>query len=477
MTRSGSEPDGHPDLYRKTSHSNVSAHDDPDNDIPENMYRPEVDDPEGWIHRDKLAKIESEELQVAGINLANARRTMSKGVKRETSRGRRGDDGSGGMAGDYRRAESSEKRRRVSELVEEEEEDDSDGEEQEERSHWDLRSPAEIAADAAASTLYVNPVLRKSGSKIPVMTSSPLPIPQEQLERDTPLPRKRTMSNSMTPEDGLSLTRTRPRKGSSGSHQVPWDDADTANTPTPAGGIRSPPATGKTSSPTKSGPKTATASPPGTASGRKTTPASRKVSTTKTSTGATPSSSQRPGTRSGEMDRPRTAVNRPEGDPPWLATMYKPDPMLPPDQQIIPTHARRQQQAQWTEQGAIPSTYDRNFSPLAIHTGNGILKEPSPTDFDPASPKAEEINAWPLKPEPSIRLSHHSRPDTGSSITGGYSTMPKVTSPIRAHSPRIGIVSAGPPPNKMQTQRLPQPEMDEKEKHKNKGCLGCCVVM
>ena len=56
--------------------------------------------------------------------------------------------------------------------------------------------------------------------------------------------------------------------------------------------------------------------------------------------------------------------------------MYKPDPRLPPDQQIIPTHAKRQQQAQWSEAGAIPTTYDREFSPLAVQTENE-LKQPA----------------------------------------------------------------------------------------------------
>lgn len=34
-------------------------------------------------------------------------------------------------------------------------------------------------------------------------------------------------------------------------------------------------------------------------------------------------------------------IDRPEGEAPWLATMYKPDPHLPPDEQMLPTHAKR----------------------------------------------------------------------------------------------------------------------------------------
>src|SRR6202000_1552922 len=89
LIRSGSEPDSLLDLYKSNpSRGNVSQH-QPDTDIPEHMYRPTEDDPQRWIHRDKLAKIESEELQAAGINLAKARRTTSKSGQRDTSRGRR----------------------------------------------------------------------------------------------------------------------------------------------------------------------------------------------------------------------------------------------------------------------------------------------------------------------------------------------------------------------------------------------------
>lgn len=38
---------------------------------------------------------------------------------------------------------------------------------------------------------------------------------------------------------------------------------------------------------------------------------------------------------------PRNPINRPEGEAPWIADMYKPDPMLPQDEQIVPTHAKR----------------------------------------------------------------------------------------------------------------------------------------
>ena len=459
LNRSGSEPDSLLDLYRHNA-SNGNSTQSLDNDIPENMYKPEQqDDPEGWIHRDKLAKIESEELQAAGINLANARRTHSKTIRRDTSRGRRSEEATNSE-------KREEKRPRVSEPALEEEEDD--------RNNWDLRTPEEIAAESgAASQIYSQPLLRKSGSRIPVLTSSPNPIPPERLERDTPLPRKRTMSNSMSPDDSLSISKTRNRKGSLGGQR----EGDGFSTPTPMDGSGT---DSKPSSPSKSKPRGIPTSPPGTLTGRKTTPATRKASgpaRSKEQTTPTVTSPPRPGTRSGELDRPKTAVNRPEGDPPWLATMYKPDPRLPPDQQIIPTHARKQQQAMWVEDGSVPKTYDRDFSPLAVHSPDEMARQrstsPSPSN-EKGDMKTNEANAWPLKPMVSIRSQQSGRPGTSGSITGGYSTMPKITSPP-IQSPRMGSVSSNkavPAPQRFQEQRLP----DDDDGTVKKGCA-CCVVM
>ena len=447
LTRSGSEADSLLDLYGNDQNQGTA-----DNDIPDNMYQPDQDDPDGWIHRDKLAKIESEELQAAGINLAQ-RRNGNKGSRTDPSRGRNGD----GMNEDYGRGGRDEKRQRLSERLEEENDQD----------RWDFRNPEEIAADTAnGSHLYANPILRKSGSKIPVLTSSPLPIPQEQIERDTPLPRKRTMSNSMTPEEGLSIPKMRI---SSIGNRIMLEDGEPF-TPTPGAKVF-----GKPVSPIKPRTKAASVSPPGSSADRKITPVSRKHTIpTKigTTPGATPSPHQRPGTRSGEMDRPRTAVKRPEGDPPWLATMYKPDPMLPPDQQIIPTHARQQQQAQWNTEGAIPSVYGRDFTPLAVHTGDGVLKQPSPKLPIAQTFPGEEENSWPLKPMSSIRNSG-TRPGTSGSVTGSYSTMPKVTSPTVVQNTRMGQTSRT-TSNRMQDQR--PPPAAEAEDKVEKGC-GCCVVM
>ena len=468
-SKTGSESDSLLDLYGRTpSGSNLNLN-KIDHDIPENMYMDE-DDPDGWIHRDKLARIESEELQAAGISLPTTRRAISKHGRTGNSLERRSEELVRPEVIPQRSYGREEKRQRISSPVDEE---DSPPD----QANWDLRIPAEIAADEAAqaSPVYINPVLRKSGSKIPVLTSSPLPIPQEHIERDTPLVRSRAASGTSGEPPQMISPSLRKRANSVGS-QVLLDEGGPGNgTPTPAN-VSS--ATGTSSvqaSPTKTKTAKSPTGTPVTSTARKVTPAARKTSIqTKTGPTATSNASPaaRPGTRAGEPDRPKTAINRPEGDPPWLATMYKPDPRLPPDQQIIPTHAKRQQQAEWSEAGAIPTTYDREFSPLAVHTEHG-LKQPSPPA--PISEKEDQANSWPLKPMLSVRSSSTSRPETSGSGTAGYSTMPKVVStpPVGSvTSPKVPSPTTGTfLPNRLQQQQLPQePEQTDK------GC-GCCVVM
>jgi hypothetical protein len=459
------------DLYGRTpSGSNLNVN-KIDPDIPENMYLDD-DDPDGWIHRDKLARIENEELQAAGINLSTARRAIGKNGRTSSSLERSSQEANRPELSTQRSYGREEKRQRVSSPVEEEE---SPPHEQ----NWDLRTPAEIAADEAAqaSPVYINPVLRKSSSRIPVLTSSPLPIPQEHIERDTPLPRSRAASGTMGENPEITSPRLR-RRGNSAGSQVLLDDGGPMNsTPTPANANPAPGNSSLQGSPSK--PKTAK-SPTGTpvtSTARKTTPAPRKTSSQpKTGTGGPANSSPaaRPGTRSGETERPRTAINRPEGDAPWLATMYKPDPRLPPDQQIIPTHAKRQQQAQWSEAGAIPTTYDREFSPLAVHTENELKQPPPPAAV---SEKEDQANAWPLKPMLSVKSTSSGRPGTSGSGTAGYSTMPKVVStpPVGSiTSPKVQSPTAvTSPPNRLQQQRPP----DEPEKKEDDSGCGCCVVM
>jgi hypothetical protein len=145
--------------------------------------------------------------------------------------------------------------------------------------------------------------------------------------------------------------------------------------------------------------------------------------------------------------------------------MYKPDPRLPPDQQMLPTHAKKMQQEMWAKEGKMPTAYDRDFAPVAIGPdsvppANGKADKGDTVDNEkvakPTTPATLQVDTtWPLKspksPEPGTR------PSTGT----GYSPMPKVQEP-----PSAGLTPKWTPPV------VTAQEPPEKEK----GC-GCCVVM
>ncbi|KAB8236389.1 uncharacterized protein BDW43DRAFT_298459 [Aspergillus alliaceus] len=357
-------------------------------------------DEKNWIHRDKLAKIESEELQ----QILFQRRVGSGSIR--SGRGKNHE------------VHPNEVTTPPTEPLEpwpvlHEGARDITGStiplENDERNHWDLRRPDEIAAEDGASSIYRNPGLRKSSSRIPIPTASPAPISPEHLGREFPMQRSR--ANTISDEETLSFGM--PRRA---SEPITVDSTDasppTAGSRPASRGVQAQFNAAK-KAPAK-GAGTRKISAP--ASTRKPTPRSRTTSN---------NNSQR-ATKPG--DRPTTAVNRPEGDPPWLATMYKPDPRLPPDQQMLPTHAKRMQQEQWEKEGKTPTTYDRAFAPLAVgHDGikpvekvekveTEKVEEQKPSQPEPAPPIA------PKSPDPS------NRPNTST----GYSPMPKLQEPPQA---------------------------------------------
>ncbi|KAL3471572.1 hypothetical protein BJX99DRAFT_23449 [Aspergillus californicus] len=406
---------------------------------------------EKWIHRDKLARIESEELQQATILFQRRPGTGSTKAGRGRSRDQNNDGVSGTAVTTPATAEPLEpwpdfqdtQNNTAPQLREGDSID-------EERQHWDLRRPEEIAADLeyGASNFYRSPGLRKSSSRIPIPLTSSAPLSPEQTDREFFTLRSRAPSSEE--EDGHSISM--PRRA---SEPLTVDSASTSSPhsesrPGSRGVQTAQNAAAKKTSGKPGATNRKTSAPPGT---RKPTPRSRTTSN---------NNIQRPTTRSGEI-RPTTAVNRPEGDPPWLATMYKPDPRLPPDQQILPTHARRMQQEQWAKEGKTPTTYDREFAPLAI-----APELPRPEDkIEKEEPKEEEqepeflkteglgLQAMPKSPEPGTR------PGTST----GYSPMPKLQdTPPAGLTPRFNsqtvVTAQGPPPD------------DKVEK----GC-GCCIVM
>ena len=440
-----------------------------------------VDD-SAWIHRDKLEQIEIMEMEQAGIPIRQSRRSVSTG------------------AGAERRSSRSQSRSRKSIPKEQEQEQmpadtygtayggeaefeqkrmsaiHSAADEEEQRydpnTDYEIRTPEEVAELSRSQTL------RPSTSRIPVSKASPVPVPSNVVGRDSPLPRSRHGSASGT-WDEMQYQR-KARSGSIGS-QAMLDEEDGVMTPPRPGSSQ------KRSSNENSPPKSRT---PG-----KAAPSGRKTSTNGTQR---PGSSQGNKTRNasstnGHKSRPSTShAYNPEGDPPWLSSMYKPDPRLPPDQQMLPTHAKRLMQEQWEREGISGTTYDRDLrlvsdEPLPSPTAAGVKqqlppplnlknqrfsepeKQPSPKPEVPAksptSPNTTNMNAWPLTPA----SEKPSSPRPGTS--GGYKITPTIQSP-----PQIQRAAQSPVRQTSPVRRVP--ELDEKEEaRERKGGCGCCVVM
>ncbi|KAJ2982174.1 hypothetical protein NUW58_g6497 [Xylaria curta] len=374
-----------------------------------------------WIHRDKLAKIESEEMQAAGIILPKPR-TQSRSRRDRSHSRRRGTTDSS----DQQYLPASRKNPDLS----------HDKTPDAETSSWDLRRPEEIAEDPGE--YWVSNGSGK-GTRIPVAKVSPAPIPSDYIDRNAPVQRK-TSFPAFDEEPSIVYPKTRSRsnssanalddspKAQSGKRSVTDGSPKKATTPAPR----------KTSAPTKP-----------TAQGRP-----------KTRSGPPPrsSSTTRPSTRSGEIS-PRA----PEGEPPWMISAYQPDPRLPPDQQLLPTVAKRLQQEKWEQEGTFASVYDKEFRPLNKDTFG------KPPELQPSEATEEPQEEWPLKPV--ARVPTPSRPGTSS-----YSTMPKIQD-----TPMMSPLGSPKPMQQLQTQtsvsgKKPDPLEQPEEKSEKDGC-GCCIVM
>lgn len=451
--RTGSEADSILDLYDRQS-TNRSA-----TSVMESAEEEKGDNPgygqsneAYWIHRDKLAQIESQELQQLGIHippavLANANKQgQGHGHARKRTQSRDSDshnrltNGSVDHTDHHQWAGNRDDRQRV----------ESPGpvnhtwENGELVAFDDPRLPEEIAADpyedGSASNFYRLPVLRTSSSRIPVLSSAP-----------------RSRGNTIASRDDVG-SHPKSRRGSESAPRA-LDSPEPVQTTPPQ---QSRPSSRQALTSSKSSGKHAATA---TATRKVSTPAnSRKASATQKS--KTPGSNnstpnQRPTTRSGE--RPQTsALNRPEGDPPWLATMYKPDPRLPPDQQILPTHARKLAQEQWQREGKVPTTYDREFSPLAVHKDSPIPSpSPSPAPAPAPAPPPETPQEPPAPPPERKAKTPEPIARPGTSGTDRYKTMPTV------QSASTTTVSASARTRPMTVEEPPV---------KEKSC-GCCIVM
>ncbi|TKA66509.1 hypothetical protein B0A49_09381 [Cryomyces minteri] len=147
--------------------------------------------------------------------------------------------------------------------------------------------------------------------------------------------------------------------------------------------------------------------------------------------------------------------------------MYKPDPMLPPEQQMLPTHAKRMLQEQWEKEGKTGSVYDRDFE--LLHSGEFDTREsslPSESGVQEARKAEDPPSPWPLKSQKSETKSEAKSETRSEARSGGYKITPTISSPqIRPQGvPQRPVLSPKPSqPN--QVTRLPEP-LNEKSKEK-----------
>lgn len=383
-----------------------------------------------WIHRDKLAKIENEELQAAGIILprprTQSRPRRDRSQDKSSSRRRGTTDSAEQQHRPRSRKNSDLGHERTPEL---------------EVPAWDFRLPEEIAEDPGE---YFVTNGSGRGTRIPVAKQSPVPIPVDYIDRNAPM--QRTSSFALLDEEA-SISYPKARSRSNSIAKVlddPPKPLVTKRSVTDGSPKKTTTALRKTSAPTKS----TTQSRPKTRSG----------------TTARSSSATRPTTRSGDA-----STRAPEGDPPWMISAYQPDPRLPPEQQLLPTVAKRLQQEKWEQEGAFGSVYDKEFRPL---NKDNFARPPEVEKTQ--EPEERTQDEWPLKPELTLtRVPTPSRPGTSS-----YSTMPKIQD-APAMSPLGSPRSMHPlQPQIDAAVRIPEPPEQEKpvEKPKKSGC-GCCVVM
>lgn len=463
---------------------------------------PNVDD-SAWIHRDKLAQIEIQEMEEAGIYMRPSRRSMSAGPGRENGRTSRSASRSamrrpGSRTSHERQNEilndedytnaypgyDESPRKRVSTVPSAPEEGPAQQQQREFDPYRDseIRSPAEVAEEQYTQRQHM---VRPSTSRIPVSRVSPVPVPQMVTDRDSPLPRSRAGSQNWSGSfDEMQYARR--IRSPSISSQVLLDAEQDNSKITPPG------SSNKASSNDEN-------SPPKSRVPRKSAPTGRKTST---SSSARPGSShqngkrapsatatKRPGSSSGHKSRPSTGRHSPpEGEAPWIATMYKPDPRLPPDQQMLPTHAKRMAQEQWEKEGKTGTVYDREFrllndedasrpkAPVLSLDSHNLLPPRSPSPMkDRPSPKGSATGPWPLSPSKSDTKSDNGSVRPGTS--GGYKITPTIANTPtiqRSPAPSPGPPAPAPAISHNTTPRIP--DFDEKEEAKpKKGC--CCVVM
>ncbi|EPS41876.1 hypothetical protein H072_4159 [Dactylellina haptotyla CBS 200.50] len=363
-----------------------------------------------WIHRDKLMRIESVEFKKSPSSsseawVKTASRKMSMDQMAKVTRGSTWENNS------YRHGTEDEPNEAF------------------DNNEFDLRLPeereAEREAERVAQRLAAARNKSNTPSKIPVNIASPAPIPLQFLERNSPL--KRARSDSLEDEvQSISYPATRSRSRTLESGEQPPVTPPEKTVPTSSSSV-TPPSKMVTRTVSKNSPRRPSSSHRTSGAGGKTKP--RVASSSAGNRG------------SGGNSNNAAKFNAPEGPPPW-ATGYTTDPKLPPDQQIIPTVAKRLQQEQWERENAPASVFDRELRPLKLHDLNGEPKEA--INFGEQSAQWPMTNEKQKDPPPMIEPPKH------------QIAPPRVPSkePIRVKDPE---------------------ELPSRHK-KDKGCCGCTIM-
>ncbi|KAI4720004.1 hypothetical protein E4T48_03837 [Aureobasidium sp. EXF-10727] len=435
-------------------------------------------DPErsAWIHRDKLARIESQELAAAGFGAPRNRR-QSRSDSRSASRSASRNPTSRVPASQL--AFSSEVNTpRVPGF---EEQSGAGANQDQDSDEYEERLQEEPRVDR---NMYSRSLPRSTLSRIPVARASPAPVAQSVVERDSPLPRSmsgslgdsassRTRSRSLgnpamiaEPTSTRTAIPSKPRPRSSHIQDSPSVDESpslTTRTTQSMNAVTRAKAMNKAAVGGSVGKKTI---PRTTSKARNTSPKDSPV--------------RRP-TSGSTRSRPTSFHMRPEGEAPWVATMSKPDPRLPPDQQMLPTHAKRAMQGGSDSADEAEQSYPLNIDSLSDEELIRMGALPSPEAIKKAEANASEQQATntPPPPWPLTSIKSDARSQTGSAkgTNGGYTITPKIAPPIAPPK------SPKPPVNQSQVtssvhagvQRMP--DLDEKDDGKKKKKLACCIVM
>lgn len=477
---------------------------------------PTSDDPDKWIHRDKLQQIEIREMMAEGRRLDFPRRTESRGAPKSQNASTVAEDEAADGEG-YNLTHIQKRQRTVSPGL----------------SSHELR---EEPNDYTQSTETYEPSGSPGETRPRRPSSSRIPVTKPGFTTDE------------APSSFRYDKTRRARSGSQGSQHLL--DNTTTNAKSFGSKSQSSPGSPQDSSPAKtriaSKGKTTRGTRGPSRGGRAASGQTRPPTATASAANGLTS---RPGTSG--ASRPPSA--RPEDEPPWAGSMFKPDPRLPPDQQMLPTHARRlaqQQSGGQTRPHDDLTLLDDDDSP-AEEQANGFSEDErvdarkqymdnvqnnrntSPQKklsphLEPAawdSPKSQNRSSWlsqgrkspntagnrdsgqwPLRTlsfnkyaaEPPAQVQAQTQGQTqaetspksdsepfaspvsasrsNSTEPAGYSLMPTIQSPKEMEQ-RLSARSAVPPGQSAeQPVRLPE-EPDADAKEKKKGCAGCCIVM